>query len=302
MSTTEQSRKFLDPKTVSLISNYRLRVRLIVDGFFVGHHRGPRHAFSLEFGKHREYYPGDPLKLVDWKLYGKTDRFFIKQFEEETNLESWMVLDMSRSMSYQGTEGSVSKIQYASHLAGALSYLLLGQKDLVGLLLFDSKPRKILPPSSASRQLFLILKELKNIKLGGVSNWEEAGRHAASRIRRRGLVVLFSDFLADPLEVEQVLKSYLHKGNEVIAFHLLTPEELRFPFARFGYFEDLETQQKILLQPEFFREEYCKQMENYLAAVRKICRKLKVTYQMLETTTPFDRAIRTFLETRMKMD
>ncbi len=300
-SANEQAHKFLDPKTVSLISNYRLLARLIVDGFFIGQHRGPRHAFSLEYSKHREYYPGDSLKLVDWKLYGKSDRFFVKQFEEETNLETWLLMDISKSMDYQGSEGALTKLRYASYLASALAYLLLGQKDLVGLMLFDQKIRKIIAPSAALRQLNVILREMKTLKAGGVSKFEESARLVASRVKRRGLLVLFSDLLAKPEDVEKTLKQFLHKGNELIVFHLLSFEEVRFPFRKFGYFEDLETKKRILLQPDTFKQEYRKQMELYLETIKKTCRKLRISYQMLQTTTPFDVALRTLLESRAKM-
>ncbi len=301
MASTEQVQKFLDPKTVSLISNYRLLARLIIDGFFIGHHRGPRHAFSLEYSKHREYNPGDSLKLVDWKLYGKSDRFFVKQFEEETNLEGWLLMDVSRSMSYQGSRAAVTKLQYASYLAAALAYLLLQQKDLVGLVLFDEKLRRVVPPSSASKQLNLILCELKNAKPGGVSQFEDAARLVASRVRKRGLMILFSDLLSAPHQIEKTFKQFLHKCNELMVFHILAPEEIYFPFKRFGYFEDMETKKRILLQPASFREEYCKQVKDYLETIKKICFKLRVSYQMLETTVPYDRAIQTFLETRSRM-
>jgi uncharacterized protein (DUF58 family) len=301
VSAMDQAQKFLDPKTVSLISNYRLLARLIVDGFFIGQHRGPRHAFSLEYSKHREYYPGDSLKMVDWKLYGKSDRFFVKQFEEETNLESWMLMDTSKSMDYQGAPGAITKLRYASYLASALSYLLLGQKDLVGLMLFDRKIKKIIPPSAALRQLNIILREMKTLKAGGVSKFQDSARLVASRVKKRGLLVLFSDLLAQPEDVEKTLKQFLHKGNELIVFHILSPEELQFPFRKFGYFEDLETKKRILLQPDSFKKEYRKQMENYLETVKKTCMKLRISYQMLQTNTPFDVAMRTFLESRARM-
>ncbi len=297
----EQPHKFLDPKTAAAISNYRLMARLIIDGFFIGQHRGPRHAFSLEYSKHREYYPGDSLKLVDWKLFAKSDRYFVKQFEEETNLQAWMLMDISKSMTYQGSSTTVSKLDYACYLAGALSYLLLGQKDLTGMMLFDSRLRKVIPPSSASKQLDIILRELRNLKPGDSSSFEAAARHAASRIKKRGLIILFSDLMAPPEEVERTLKQFLQKGNELIVFHVLSHDELKFPFRRFSAFQDMETHERVLLQPDFYKAEYQKQVHGYLASLKQISRKLKISYQMLETTTPFDRAIQQFLEMRNRM-
>ncbi len=302
MAAIEQAIKFLDPKTVALVSNYRLMARLMIDGYFMGQHRGPRHAFSLEYSRHREYYPGDPLKLVDWKLYGKSDRYFVKQYEEETNLAAWLVMDISKSMGYQGSRGGVSKMHYACYLAAAISYLLLGQKDLVGLVTFDEQLRKIIKPSSASSQLNIILKELHQLKEGGVSHFVDSAKLVASRIKKRGLIVLFSDLLGQPEEIERTLKTFLHKGSELIVFHTLSFDEMEFPFKRFGYFEDLETKNRVLLQPSFFKEEYIKRIKEYLKAVKQICRKLKVTYQLLQTTTPYDRALTVFLQARSKMN
>ncbi len=302
MSQTEQGRKFLDPKTVALLSDYRMLARLIVDGFFLGHHRGPRNAFSLEYNKHRDYYPGDPLKLVDWKLYGKTDRYFVRQYQEETNLQAWIVMDVSKSMGYAGTKTHVTKLRYASYLAAALSYLLFDQRDLVGMIQFDDKLRKVIHPASTRNQLNLILRELQGIQEGEASNFEDSAKFAASRIKKRGMILLFSDLLTKPEKIEKTLKMFLHKGNELMVFHILAPEELTFPFRKFGFFQDLETREKVLLHPEHLQHEYQLQMKHYLEKVKQTCGKMKVSYQMLETTTPYDRALSTFLELRAKMN
>lgn len=302
MTQTEQSRKFLDPRTISMLSDYRLLSRLIVDGFFLGHHRGPRNAFSLEYNKHRDYYPGDPLKLVDWKLFGKTDRYFVRQYEEETNLQAWLVMDISKSMAYQGEKGAVSKMQYASYLAAALAYLLLDQRDLVGMIQFDDKPRKVILPSSRRNQLNLILRELQGMQAGAVSHFEDAARFAASRIKKRGMVILFSDLLARPEEIEKTLKLFVCQGNDLLLFHVLTHEELRFPFRKFGFFQDLETRERVLLHPEYLHDEYTGHIKEYLESVKQICSKLKVSYQMLETTAPYDRALAAFLKLRSRLN
>lgn len=300
MIPIEESRKFLDPRTVSMLSNYHLLAQLIVEGFFNGLHHGPRHGFSVEYSQHRDYTPGDPLKLVDWKLYGKTDRLFVKQYEEETSLQTWLLLDISRSMSYRGDQSQISKLQYASYLAAALAYLLLGQNDGAGLMFFDNHIRKLIPPSSANRQLNIILHELKNIQEGEASNFSEAARFAASRMKKQGLVILFSDLLDRPEQIEKTLKCFLSRGNELIVFHLLTQEELQFPFRKFGFFEDAETEARILLEPTLFKEEYLRQMDSYLTTLKQICFRHRISYRLLETTTPFDEALRTFLASRMK--
>jgi len=301
MVTLQESKKYLDPKVISRISNYRLLAKFIIDGFFMGIHRGPRHAFSLEYSKHRDYYPGDPLKLVDWKLYGKSDRFFVKQYEEETNLAAWLVLDVSKSMSFQSKQTQITKLKYATYLAAAMSYMLYEQRDLTGLILFDDQLRKLINPSSTRGQFHIILRELANIQEGKESHFEDAAKLAASRIKKRGMILLFSDLLASPEKIEKTLKHYMHKGNELVVFHILTHEELQFPFKKFGYFQDLETDEKILLQPKFLKQEYVEQMQQYLDVVKKSCGKLRVSYQVMDTTTPFDRALMTFLTTRARM-
>ncbi len=302
LSSNTNAQSFLDPKAVAFISNYPLVARLMVDGYFMGHHLGSRHAFSLEYSRHREYYPGDPLKLVDWKLFGKTDRFYVKQYEEETNLAAWLLMDISTSMGYQGSRTSMTKLRYATYLAAALSYLLLSQRDLVGMMLFDDRLRKVIKPSASSKQLHILLRELYRVKEGGLSGFGRAGKHAASRIKKRGLVILFSDLLAQPEEIEKTLKSFLYQHNEMIVFHVLSPDEMTFPFKRFGQFEDMETRQRILLQPDLFKDKYRREMNRYLAEIRSLCRKMRVDYQLLHTDTPYDLAIAAFLNTRMKMN
>ncbi len=302
MVSFKESKKFLDPKVISAISDYKLLARLIIDGFFMGFHKGPRHTVSLDYSKHRDYYPGDPLKLVDWKLFGKTDRYFVKQFEEETNLQAWIVIDISKSMSYSGDKIAMSKREYASYIAAALSYMLLKQRDMVGVILFDGKIRKIINPSSSHQQLGRLLKEFKHLKEGGKSHFNDSAKLVANRIKKRSLIILFSDLLANPEHIEQTLKHFMHKKNELIVFQVLSEEELKFPFEKFGFFEDLETKDRILMQPNYFKEEYVEQMKKYLDQIQQICHKLKVTYKMLETTTSFDQALRVFLQTREKMN
>ncbi|HTL48802.1 MAG TPA: DUF58 domain-containing protein [Verrucomicrobiae bacterium] len=297
----KNTEKMLDPQTLAAVRNFSLKARLIVDGFLIGRHRGPHHAFSHEYSRHRDYYPGDSLKLVDWKLFARSDRFFVREFQEETNLYCWLLVDISRSMSYSGQAGPVTKLEYASCLAAAFSYLLLQQKDMVGLILFDDRLRRVVKPSASSRQLNILLKELKAVKEGGVSDFCRTARLAASRIKKRGLVVLFSDLLEPIDQIEKTLKHFLHGGRELIVFHLLTPEEIHFPFKRFGFFEDLETRQKVLLQPNLLKAEYTRRMQEHLQALKALCRRIKVSYQLLETTRSYDSALAEFFKVRERM-
>jgi uncharacterized protein (DUF58 family) len=301
MVNLESCRKYLDPESVATLRDYHLLAQLIVDGFFLGMHSGPKPGYSLEYDKHRDYYPGDPLKLIDWKLFGKSDKYSIKQYEEETDLDAWLVVDSSSSMSYQGKRGKVSKFKYASYLAAAFAYLLLKQKDHVGLILFDHQLQKVLFPSAAYRQLGLILKELSQCREGQHSSFDKAASQAASRIKKRGLIVLFSDFLSTPEVIEKTLKKFLHRGSEILVFHVLTHEELHFPFKHLSVFQDMETGNRILLQPAFLQAEYIVRMKQYLEEVKKICHRYRISYQLLETWNSFDVALREFLAKRARM-
>jgi len=301
MAAKEKQKNFLDPKTVSLISNYQLLAQLILDSFFVGQHMSRKHAFSLEYSGHRPYFPGDPLKQVDWKYYSRTDKLFVKQSYEETNLTAWIVMDISKSMSYAGSEKGISKLKYASYLASAITFLLVSQQDLVGLLLFDDRIQKAIPPRSSTFQMRHLLKEFQNLKEGGVSQFEHSAKLVANYIKKRSLIILFSDFLGEPKEIEKTLKQFIHKGSELIVFHVLTEEELKFPFEKFSFFEDLETHEKILLQPSSLHDEYQVKMTSFLEQIKKSCANLAITYQLLHTSTPFDESIRQFLKAREVM-
>lgn len=292
------SKSILNPQTVATIKDFRLAARLMIDGFLLGIHRGPKQAFSLEYSKHREYHPTDPLKVVDWKLHARTDRLYVKLFEEETNLQSWIFMDVSKSMTYQGTNSGLSKLDYSCRLAAALTYLLINQRDLVGLLCFDEVLKTAIPPRSSSVQLTRILKELSSPAVGGTSSFEHAARLLASRVRRKSLLILFSDLLTSPQQMEKTLKLFLNQRSELIIFHILADEELKFPFDHFSFFEDLETKQKILIEPKFLKDEYQKSMNTYLAQIREICGKGKVSYQFLTTSTPFDQGLAAFLAAR----
>ncbi|MBN1561396.1 DUF58 domain-containing protein, partial [candidate division KSB1 bacterium] len=213
--------RYLQPQTASKLANLNLVARLVVEGFITGLHKSPYHGFSVEFAEHRQYMPGDEIKHIDWKVYAKTDRHFIKQFEEETNLKSYMLLDSSASMGY--TSHALSKLEYSSYLVAALSYLMLKQRDSVGLVTFDEKIRTFMPPRSVKSYLTLILKELHKTTSHERTNVAATLHQMAERIHRRGLIILFSDLLDNPQKVMSGLKHFRHKKHEVIVFHILDP-------------------------------------------------------------------------------
>ncbi len=302
MSSSADAHKILQPQALALVSNYALLAQLVVDGFFFGLHRGPRQAYSLEYNRHRPYDAGDPLKRIDWKLFAKTDHLYVKQFEEDTNLEAWILMDASRSMNYRGSRGAVSKWQYASYLAAALAHLLTEQHDAVGLMLFDGVLKTVIPPRVSRLQLHRILKEFHVHQASGrATSFEKSAAIAAARMKHRGLVLYFSDFLGEPEEIERAFKLLLAGGHELMVFHVLTPDEIDFPFDRLSYFEDMETEERILLDPASFRQDYAKALGAYLARMKQIAGRLQMTYRQVTTSESLEQSLHAFLSLRERV-
>jgi len=296
----EDYRRFLKPDVVSKLSGMEIKARLVVEGFIAGLHKSPYHGFSVEFAEHRQYMPGDPLKNVDWKVYAKTDRFFIKEFEEETNLKAYILLDTSGSMGY-GSD-SVNKLEYSRYLSAALSYLMLKQRDSVGLVLFDQNIKKYIPPKSALRShLHVILQELDKLEPSRTTNISSALHEMAKRIKRRGLIILISDLFDDPDRVINGLKHFRHKKHEVIVFHVLDPKERSFAFPELAIFKDMETDEELMTSPWQIRKEYT---ERFKALVNKYtlqCRESLIDYVLLDTSIPFDYALFSYLSKRQRL-
>lgn len=292
-------RKYLKPEVVSKLASMDLRARLVVEGFITGLHKSPYHGFSVEFAEHRQYMPGDEIKHIDWKVYGKTDRFYVKQFEEETNLKAYLLVDASASMGFKSQ--SITKLQYASYLAGALTYLLIRQRDAAGLLIFDEKIRKYLPPRSVTSYLHLILSELDQTESSSKTNIARALHQMAERIKRRGLIILFSDLFDDPQQVLSGLKHFRHRKHEVIVFHIFDPLELNFDFTQDAVFKDMETGEEITTQPWHIRLEYQKQVKNFIEYFKKNCRENRIDYVLLNTKEDYDRALFQYLLKRKRI-
>ncbi|MFQ5706216.1 MAG: DUF58 domain-containing protein [bacterium] len=301
MATSEifDYRKYLNPETVSKLKSMDLKARLVVEGFITGLHKSPYHGFSVEFAEHRQYMPGDEIKHVDWKVYAKTNRFYVKQFEEETNLKAYILLDVSASMGY--ASNGVSKLEYASYLAGALSYLMIRQRDAVGLVLFDETIRRYLPPRSVTTYLHQILKELDQAESSSKTNISTALHQMADRIKRRGLIIFFSDLFDEPRKVISGLRHFRHKKHEVIVFHILDPLELSFEFESDAVFKDLETGQEVNTQPWHIRHEYQNQMQQFITRYKKVCRENNIDYIRLSTKENYDRALFEYLLKRKKI-
>jgi len=296
----EDYRKYLEPHVVSKLSNMELRARLIVEGFIAGLHRSPYHGFSVEFAEHRQYMPGDEIKHVDWKVYARTDRFYIKQYEEETNLKAYIVLDTSRSMGY-ASAGRLTKLEYASYLAASLSFMMIKQQDAVGLALFDERVHTFLPPHATKGYLRQILIRLQQAVPSGVTGAGRSLHQVADRIRRRGLVIVISDFLDNPDQVISALRHFRHKKNEVIVMQVLDPLERSFEFGTDAVFKDIETAEKLTTRPYQIQRAYRGAMQRFLDRYKRECLENYVDYVLIDTSVPFDVALFEYLSKRERI-
>ncbi|MCK9211316.1 MAG: DUF58 domain-containing protein [Ignavibacteriaceae bacterium] len=302
MQTTEQSeyKRFLDPSVISKISSLELRARFIVEGFLLGLHKSPYHGFSIEFSQHRPYMQGDSPKDIDWKVYGKSDKFFVKQYEEETNLKSYILLDVSKSMTF-ASAGRISKLDYASQLAASLSYLMLKQKDAVSLSVYAEQIKKYLPPNSSRIYLKEIISVLIKIVPDSNTNTSFCLNQISDKITKRGLVIIISDFFDDPLRVISAIKKFRFYKNEVIVFQLLDPAERNFSFQKDAIFKDMETGEEITTQPYQIQKSYRDAMESFLKNLKNECLRNGVEYNLIETSNSFDKALFTYLQKRSKL-
>jgi len=292
-------REFLKPDVVSRLKNMQLRARMVVEGFFAGLHQSPYHGFSVEFAEHRPYMPGDPLKHVDWKVMAKTDRFYLKEFEEETNLKAYVLLDISKSMDYKTV--SVTKLQYASFLAAALAFLMIQQRDAVGLAFYDTELRTFLPPRSVRSYLNVLLSQLENLQPSGKTDIGRNLHTVAERIQRRGLVIVLSDFLDEPSNILSGLRHFRHDGHEVLAFHILDPMERSFAFKGDAKFVDLETDEEMPTQPWHIRRDYRHLLRNFIEQLKRGCREQHVDYNLLDTSVTYDTALFQYLTKRKRL-
>jgi uncharacterized protein (DUF58 family) len=291
--------EFLRPEVVARLKGIDLKARLVVEGFLAGLHRSPYKGFSVEFTEHRQYMPGDELKRIDWKVYAKTDRFFVREYEEETNLRAYLVLDASASMSY--ATGKVTKLEYASSLAASLAYLLLHQKDSAGLIAFSDKIDRYVPPRSTPAHLNVLLRQLETLKPGGETNIADTFHQLAERVKRRGLVIVMSDLWDEQAAVMSALRHFRHRKHEVLVFHITDPNERAFAFKNPVVLKDLETGQEMTVDPRVVRGEFQASFDEYFAGFERGCREALVDYHRITTDTPFDRALFSYLERRSRL-
>ena len=299
MAVGVDKRKYLRPETVALLNSMSLRARLVVEGYIIGHHRSPYHGFSVEFAEHRSYGPGDEIKHIDWKLFGKTDRLYVKRYEEETNLRAHIILDTSKSMLYSSAE--VSKLSYANSLAASLSYLMINQQDAVGIAKFSEKIDTFIPPKARPSHLNLILSQLDDKDSGNDTQIGMVLHELADRIKKRGMVILISDLLDKPENIMKGLKHFRHQNQEVIVFHIKDRKESEFDFNTRTKFFDMETREEIVTEPWHIRSNYNELISKLESNYKSNCRENLIDYVPLFTDQSLDIGITEYLIKRSKL-
>jgi len=293
------SAALLPPGVVSRLGTLDFIARSLVEGFLVGLHRSPYHGFSVEFAEYRQYLPGESTQNIDWRVYAKTDRHYVKVFHEETNLHARVLLDVSASMEATPEPGRISKLEYGRMLAAALCYLFIKQNDAVGLVTFDAQPRQIVPPRSSRRQLNHLLQVLHGAEAGIKTNVGEVLDNLADRMWRRGLIVVISDLIDEPDHVLRGLKHFRHRQHEVVVFHVLDPREVDLELDREARFVDPEEDlDPIKTQPWHLRESYTAEVARWRERLGRESRQHHIDYVPLTTDTPFERALLGYLNRR----
>jgi uncharacterized protein (DUF58 family) len=290
-------KSLFDPTTLAKYGRLSLVARNVVEGFLSGVHKSPYKGFSVEFAEHRQYYPGDEIRHIDWRVFGKTDRYYIKEHEEETNLHAHLLVDASGSMAYHGK--SISKFQYAQYLAASLAYLMLHQRDSVGLVVHDHILRTMLPPRSTSKQLMQILHTLEKTTPGGETHLAPIWDRLAGQLRARGMLMIFSDCFDDVNHLIHALRHLRHRRHEILLFHILAPEEIEFPFSKRTQFRNIEITDKFrLVNPSDVRSAYLKNFGNFCQTLRMQAANLQIDYHPIRTDEPVDRALGIYLMKR----
>ena len=305
--------RFLDPAVLARLGTLELRARTIVEGFLSGLHRSPFRGFSVEFAEYRQYLPGDDLSTIDWKVYARSDRYYVKKFEEDTNLECYLLLDVSASMGYgsrpstmlgaartAGKRRGLSKLEYASMLAASLAYLMNRQRDAVGLTAFDERIVAMLPPSARTGHLHQVLLELERLRLGTGTNVAKPLQVLADGIAKRGMIVLISDLLDDPERVIDGIRPFRFRGTDVIVFHVLDRDELTFPFERATRFRDIEGSEEMMAVPSAVRAHYLAELNRATERFRQEFGSIGIDYRLIDTSEPLESALTAYLATRAR--
>jgi len=293
----ENYQRFLDPQTLASLEGLDLQARMVVEGYVAGMHPSPYHGFSVEFAEHREYVPGDDIRHIDWKVWSKTDKLYLKQYEEETNLLSYLLLDTSESMAYASGD-NVTKLQYAQFIVAALAYMILQQQDSVGLVVYDDAVRRYLKPAGHASQLKELLHLLDVTPAREKSDLGLVFNELAERFKKRGIVAVFSDMFDDVSRIINGLKHFRHRRHEVIVFHILDPAELDFPFRDTTLFKGLEDMPAILTDPHALKRAYQDELRSFLKELETACRMADIDYVPLRTNQNLDIALSSYLASR----
>ena len=289
---------FLSPAELQKISNLQIVARLVVEGFYSGLHRSPHKGFSVEFAQHRQYVQGDEIRRIDWKVFGKTDRFYVREYEEETNLRATILLDLSGSMAYGG--GKVTKAHYATRLAAALAFLMLQQRDSVGMVTFDSKMRRFIPQRQGVGHLRVLLEELQQSEPGGETELAGVFQNLVPRIHRRGLLIILSDCFGEVKDLVSALGHFRVAKHEIILFQIVDRDELEFPFRQWTRFESLEQEEMHrLIDPAHFRAAYLENLERFQKELMEGCHRHRIDLVTMTTDRPYAEALVQFLTRRL---
>lgn len=292
------SLNFLDPDVLAGLDNLELRARVVVEGFLSGLHKSPHRGFSVEFNDYRHYYPGDDMRHVDWKLYARSEKFYIKQYEDETNVRCVIVLDTSASMAY--SSGGTSKLEYGITLASALAYFIMRQRDAVGLITFDEKINEYIPPRCRQPHLMQILRTLAQVKAGEKTNAVKPLTDLAASLSKKSMVILISDMLDDEEKVIGTLQNLRAMGNDVLAFQVMDNAELNFPFNEASEFIDMESKETYITTPASIRKAYLQNLQVFLDFCKKQCQSSGVDYCLMNTGDPLDEALSSYMSKRAK--
>jgi uncharacterized protein (DUF58 family) len=288
-----------DPSSLARYGHLSLVARTLVEGFLTGVHKSPYKGFSVEFAEHRQYYPGDEIRHVDWRAFGKTDRYYIKEYEEETNLKAHLLVDASGSMAYKGAH--LSKFQYAQYVAASLAYLMLHQRDAVGLGVHDTRLRQLIPPRANSKHLLNLLRTLEATQPGGETALAPLWHQLAAQFKQRGLIVVLSDCFEQVPSLLRALQHFRHRRNEVLLFHVLAPEEIDFPFRKWTQFRNLEVAgHKMLVDPQRLRKEYLRNFQRFCKDLRDAAGRCQVDYHLMRTDQPVEHALGIYLSKRQR--
>jgi len=291
--------RFVDAETLNKLKGLELKARLIVEGYVSGMHKSPYHGFSVEFAEHREYVPGDDLRYVDWKVFGKSDRVYLKQYDEETNFVCHLLVDTSESMTYKSEQAKFSKLEYAQYVAAAFAYLIIHQQDAVGLATFDCTVSQFLRPGSTAAQLRQLCHHLEKSPNRGESAIGPIFHDLAERIKRRGLVVILSDFFDDPETLMMGLKHFRHRRHDVVLLQVIDPAEQDFSFVDPTLFKGLENLGEQLTEPRALKKAYQREFEAFLKTIRSGARDMHMDYVLMRTDMPIEVALHEFLSRRM---